>query len=49
MDILYLCRPGENLELRYSLRSLRNVPHGRVWIFGDCPDWVTNVNLVHQP
>lgn len=50
-DIVYLCRPGENIELRYSLRSLKNVPHGRVWIFGDAPDWINpkTVTLIRTP
>ncbi len=41
-DIVYLCRPGEdNEELRYSLRSLANLPHGKVFIAGYCPSWVS--------
>lgn len=41
MDVVYINRPGdENEELRYSLRSLRNVPHGRVWVAGYKPPWV---------
>lgn len=40
MDIVYVNRDGENPELRYSLRSLKNVPHDKVWIFGGCPSWV---------
>ena len=41
-DVVYVCRPGDdNEELRYSLRSLRNLPHGRVWIAGYCPSWVS--------
>lgn len=43
MDAVYLVREGDNPELRYSLRSLRNVPHGRVWIVGHKPSWVRNV------
>lgn len=43
MDIVYLCRTGENEELRFSLRSLRNVAHDQVWIFGGAPDWVRNL------
>ena len=44
MDVVYINRPGdENEELRYSLRSLRNVPHGRVWIVGYCPTWVSSL------
>lgn len=42
MDAVYLCRGGENEELRYSLRSLAaNVPHDRVWLFGEGPRWFT--------
>lgn len=39
MDVVYPCRFGENPELRYSLRSLANLPHDRVWIFGGAPAW----------
>ena len=40
-DIVYMVKDSEpNEELRYSLRSVeRNWgPHGKVWIFGGCPD-----------
>jgi len=41
-DIVYVVRTGEkNEELRYSLRSLRNLPHAKVWIAGHCPKWVS--------
>jgi len=40
MDIVYTLRDGENPELRYSLRTLKNVEHDKVWIFGGCPQWV---------
>jgi hypothetical protein len=47
MDVVYLVRSSPiNEELRYSLRSLVNLPHDRVWIFGGWPGWVRNVNLV---
>ncbi|WP_353809089.1 hypothetical protein [Agromyces sp. SYSU T00194] len=46
MDVVYLCRPGENPELRHSLRSLVNLPHDNVWIVGDAPHWV-NRNTTH--
>lgn len=39
MDVVYLCQPGQNEELRYSLRSLVNLPHDEVWIAGDAPAW----------
>lgn len=46
-DVVYVVRPGEkNEELRYSLRSLSNVSHGKVWISGYCPKWVTGVGHI---
>lgn len=40
MDYVYVCREGENEELRYSLRSLeKNMPNGNVWLVGGKPDW----------
>lgn len=49
MDVVYpLKATGEPYyELRYSLRSLRNLDHDRVFIVGGCPRWATNV--VHLP
>lgn len=44
MDVVYVVRPGDNNEeLRYSLRSLANLPHDRVFIVGHTPPWVRNV------
>jgi hypothetical protein len=49
-DIVYVVRPGDkNEELRYSLRSLANLPHGRVWIAGYMPKWVTGVGHIPSP
>lgn len=49
-DIVYICRPGENEELRYSLRSVQaNLPHSRIFIVGDAPSWVRNTELVKVP
>lgn len=48
MDVVYFVKPGDdNEELRYSLRSLRNVQHANVWIVGYKPRWVQNV--LHLP
>jgi hypothetical protein len=33
-------------ELRYSLRSLKNLPHGRVFIGGYAPDWLANSTYI---
>lgn len=51
MDIVYLNRTGENPELLYSLRSLKNLPHGKVWVFGGAPSWLNTdvVKYVHNP
>jgi hypothetical protein len=49
MDVVYLVKnnPKNNSEeLRYSLRSLANIPHGTVYIVGEKPDWVTNVTYL---
>lgn len=47
MDALYIVRPGDdNPQLRYSLRSLKNLPHDRLWIVGHRPSWVTGVEHV---
>jgi hypothetical protein len=46
-DIVYVVRQGEqNVPLRYSLRSLGNLPHRRVIVAGSCPSWVKNVTRV---
>lgn len=52
MDVVYLIKvdPENNSEeLRYSLRSLSNLPHGRVYIVGEKPDWVTQVTHIPVP
>lgn len=50
MDVVYLVRHGrQNEELRYSLRSLRHLPHDRVWIAGGWPYWIANANLIAVP
>jgi hypothetical protein len=46
-DVLYRCKLDKRNEtLRYSLRSLRNIPHGEVFMVGDPPPWVTNVTCI---
>lgn len=38
-DIVYFVKDTKsNEELRYSLRSLINFPHRKVWFYGGCPD-----------
>ena len=44
LDVVYLVKQeGSNEELRYSLRTLKNLPHRKVWIFGDIPEWCQNI------
>jgi hypothetical protein len=47
-DVVYTNKDGENLELRYSLRTLANVDHDRVWVFGGSPAWLENVKYRHR-
>lgn len=48
MDILYPYKHSEkgNSSLRYSLRSLVNLPHDRVVIIGDKPKWAVNIKHI---
>jgi hypothetical protein len=40
MDFVYICRNGDNQELRYSIRSVVNsFPDSRIWLVGGMPDW----------
>lgn len=40
MDFVYICRPGDNEELRYSIRSvLSSFPDANIWVIGGKPDW----------
>lgn len=44
-DVVIPYRRSRSEELIYALRSLRNVPHGDVWVIGDDP----NLNVKHIP
>lgn len=48
MDVVYVTREGENPELRYSLRSLVNVPHRNVWVVGGAPSWLNPETVNHR-
>lgn len=49
MDLVYICRYGENEELRYSIRSaVENFPHDNIWVIGNKPDWYRG-NFVSIP
>lgn len=40
IDYVWICRDGENEELRYSIRSVvKNMPSGNIWVVGGKPDW----------
>lgn len=40
MDCVYVCRPGDNEELRYSIRSVvANMPYDNLWLVGYKPSW----------
>ena len=52
MDIVYVVKnslSNDSEELRYSLRSLRNVPHKHVYVVGEKPDWVSDVEFIQVP
>ncbi len=49
MDLVYICRAGENEELRYSLRSAeKNLKFNNLWIVGAAPTWYTG-NILEVP
>jgi hypothetical protein len=40
MDFVWVCRRGDNEELRYSIRSvLASFPDATIWVVGGKPDW----------
>jgi hypothetical protein len=40
LTFVYLCRSGENEELRYSIRSvLKHFPDAQIWVVGQKPKW----------
>ena len=47
MDVVYVNKDGENPELMYSLRTLKHVNHGNVWIFGGAPRWINPDTVRH--
>ena len=50
MDIVYLVKNSPvNEELTYSLRSIKNLPHGKVFIVGGCPQNINKVAITHIP
>ena len=50
MDIVYTLKPSlTNEELIYSLRSLCNIPHERVYFIGGCPVNLNKKYITHIP
>lgn len=47
MDVCYLHKKTGFDTIRYSLRSLKHMDHGKVWVVGDKCDWMVNVH--HMP
>ena len=40
MDLVYICRSGDNEELRYSIRSaVKNLKFDNLWVVGGKPEW----------
>jgi len=50
MDIVYLVKNCvTNDELTYSLRSLVNLPHDKVFLVGGCPTNLNKQTIIHIP
>lgn len=50
MDILYTIKNSDVCEeLTYSLRSLKNLPHDKVFIVGGCPKNINKEKIIHIP
>lgn len=50
MDVVYILGTGskwQNNEIRYSLRSLQNIKHDRVFVIGERPEWLEGI--IHVP
>lgn len=46
MDYVYICRSGDNEELRYSIRSVvKNANPDTIWVVGGKPEWYTGKYL----
>ena len=42
MDVVFPYKKTNSEELKYALRSLKNIPHRNVFICGDKPDWISD-------
>jgi hypothetical protein len=50
MNFVYICKEGQNEELKYSIRSvIESFPDAKIWVVGGKPDWyIGNYIEVHQ-
>lgn len=51
-DVVYILGTGstwDNNEIRYSLRSLKNLPHGRIFVVGEFPSFLDSEKVIHIP
>lgn len=47
MDAVWICRSGENEELRYSIRSAeKNLPISNIIVVGSPPEWYTGKSIL---
>ena len=50
MDIVYLVKNSPtNEELTYSMRSLENIPHDKVFLVGGCPSNIDRGKVIYIP
>ena len=50
MDIVYLVKDTPiNEELTYSMRSLKNIPHDKVFMVGGCPNNINQNRIIYVP
>ncbi len=46
VDLVYICRSGDNEELRYSIRSaVKNLKFDNLWVVGGKPGWYVGNHL----
>lgn len=46
MDFVYMCRDGDNEELRYSIRSVyAHIKDPNIWVIGGRPKWYSGQHL----
>jgi hypothetical protein len=46
VDLVYICRSGDNEELRYSIRSaVKNLKFDNLWVVGGKPSWYVGNHL----